>query len=204
MKKFLSILMAITILAGTAMAQNKVAKEASMQNSKSLVIYFSLPGDQYNVGIIKEGNTAIVAKMIADETGADLFELETVRAYTTTSYNTLINEAKDEQQKKARPALKADKDISAYSTIYIGYPIWWGDMPMAVYTFLEAHNWQGKTVVPFCTHEGSGLSGTESRLRSACKGATVSKGLAIQGKTAQTNRTVAKKSVDDWLKKSGK
>ena len=80
----------------------------------------------------------------------------------------------------------------------------WGDMPIPVYTFLEAHDWKGKTVIPFCTHEGSGLSGTESRIRSTCKGATVEKGLAVQGKVAQTNRSAAKKAVQDWLAKLGK
>ena len=171
---------------------------------KSLVVYFSLAGDQYNVGGITEGNTAIVAKMIAAETGADLFEIEPTRAYTTTSYNTLISEAKDEQQKKARPALKADTDISAYDTIFIGYPIWWGDMPMVVYTFLEAHDWSGKTVVPFCTHEGSGSAGTDGKIKRVCKGATVKSPLAVQGKTAQTNRAAAKKAVQEWMKKIGR
>ena len=202
MKKLILVLLAMALTMGTAMAQNNTSKEKTM--GKSLVVYFSLAGDQYNVGVITEGNTAIVAKMIAAETGADLFEIEPTRAYTTTSYNTLINEAKDEQQKKARPALKADKDISAYDTIFIGYPIWWGDMPMPVYTFLEAHDWSGKTVVPFCTHEGSGLGGTESRIRSTCKSATVAKGLAVQGKTAQTNRAAAKKAVQEWMKKIGR
>ena len=77
-------------------------------------------------------------------------------------------------------------------------------MPMPLYTFLEAHNWSGKTVIPFCTHEGSGLAGTEGRIRSTCKDATVEKGLAVQGKVAQTNRSAAKKAVQDWLIKLGK
>ena len=181
-------------------AQNKTSTSKETKMGKSLVVYFSLAGDQYNVGVIKEGNTKIIANMIAEKNGADLFELETVRAYTTTSYNTLIKEAKNEQNKKARPALKADKDISEYDTIYLGYPNWWGDMPMPLYTFLEAHDWNGKTIIPFCTHEGSGLAGTESRIRSTCKGATVEKGLAVQGNVAQTNRSAAKKAVQDWLK----
>ena len=163
---------------------------------KSLVVYFSLAGDQYNVGIIKEGNTSIIAKFIAEETGSELFELETVKPYPTDSYNNLIKIAKDE--------LKADIDITAYDTIYLGYPNWWGDMPMPVYTFLEAHDWKGKTIIPFCTHEGSGLAGTESRIRSTCKGATVEKGLAVQGKVAQNNKSAAKKAVQDWLAKLGK
>ena len=171
---------------------------------KSLVVYFSLAGEQYNVGNIKEGNTSIIAKFIAEETGSELFELETQKPYPTDSYSRLTQIAKDEQNKKARPALKTDIDITAYDTIYIGYPNWWGDMPMPLYTFLEAHDWKGKTIIPFCTHEGSGLAGTESRIRSTCKGATVEKGLAVQGKVAQTNRSAAKKAVQDWLAKLGK
>ena len=202
--KIKSILVAalVALTVSGLSAQNKTSKEKPM--GKSLVVYFSLAGDQYNVGVISEGNTAIVAKMIAAETGADLFEIVPTRAYTTTSYNTLISEAKDEQQKKARPALKADTDISAYDTIYIGYPIWWGDLPMPVYTFLEAHDWSGKTIVPFCTHEGSGSAGTDGKIKRVCNGATVKSPLAVQGKTAQTNRAAAKKAVQEWLKKIGR
>ena len=190
--------MAALFTTGGLMAQ------ASSSKSKSLVVYFSLAGEQYAVGNISEGNTSIVAKMIAQETGADLFELETVKQYTTNNHSKLINEAKTEQTNKARPALKKTPVISAYDTIYIGYPNWWGDMPMCIYTFIESQGWSGKNVVPFCTHEGSGLSGTESTIRSICKGATVAKGLAVQGKTAQNNRTAARKAVQDWLKKIGK
>lgn len=190
MKRLISILLATAVMTGAAMAQTK----------KNLVVYFSLAGEQYNVGNITEGNTSIVAKMIAAETDADLFELETVKPYSIQNHRALLNEAKDEQAKNARPALKANRDISAYDTVYIGYPIWWGDIPMCVYTFIEAHDWSGKTVVPFCTHEGSGLSGTESRIHANCKGATVEKGLAVQGKTAQTKRAAAQKAVRDWLK----
>ena len=203
LKKTLIGLGIATCLAGSLFAQNKTSnsKETKMEAKQSLVVYFSLAGEQYNVGNIKEGNTSIIAKFIAEETGSELFELETQKPYPTDSYNNLIKIAKDEQNKKARPALKSDIDISAYDTIYIGYPNWWGDMPMPVYTFLEAHDWKGKTIIPFCTHEGSGLSGTESRIRSTCKGASVEKGLAIQGKVAQTNRSAAKKAVQDWLSK---
>lgn len=197
-----AVAMVALINSNAVYSQNKTDRGNNM--SKSLVVYFSLAGDQYNVGVISEGNTKIIAKMISEKTGSDLFELETVRSYTTTNHNTLIKEAKDEQQKKARPELKADKDISAYDTIYIGYPNWWGDLPMCVYTFLEAHDWKGKTVIPFCTHEGSGLGSTESKIKAICKGATVLKGLAVQGKVAQTNRVAAEKAVDDWLKKVGK
>lgn len=172
-------------------------------NAKSLVVYFSRAGENYNVGVIKEGNTAIVAKMIAEKNGADTFEIVPEKPYPH-SYNECIKVAKDEQSKKARPAIVGDIDISEYDTIYLGYPNWWGDMPMCVYTFLEAHDWNGKTIVPFCTHEGNGLSATESYIKKTCKGSTVLKGLAIQGKTAQSNRTATEKAVNEWLAKLGK
>lgn len=233
LKSVFTILMAAAGLVGSLFAQNKTSNSKETKMGKSLVVYFSLAGEQYKshrlcaaqrvfyensrwnlhrrVLLAKLGkqpqvatNTSIIAKFIAEETGSELFELETQKPYPTDSYSRLTQIAKDEQNKKARPALKADIDITVYDTIYIGYPNWWGDMPMPVYTFLEAHGWKGKTIIPFCTHEGSGLSGTESRIRSTCKGATVEKGLAVQGKVAQTNRSAAKKSVQDWLAKLGK
>ncbi len=196
--KLAAVLIAIMAACAVfAQTNTSLSKEKSM--GKSIVIYFSATGEQYNVGRISEGNTAVIAKMIAAETGAELFEIVPEKPYPTDSYTRLTEIAKDEQRKKARPALKSDIDISAYDTVFLGYPNWWGDMPMIVYSFIESHDWQGKTVRPFCTHEGSGLAGTESKLRSACKGATVAKGLAVQGKTAQTARTAAKKAVQGWL-----
>ena len=125
-KTLFVILVAVTCLAGSLSAQNKTSnsKETKMEAKQSLVVYFSLAGEQYNVGNIKEGNTSIIAKFIAEETGSELFELETQKPYPTDSYNRLTQIAKDEQIKKARPALKANIDITAYNTIYIGYPNW--------------------------------------------------------------------------------
>ena len=196
MKTFFAAAFAALMAVGAASAQTK---------SKSLVLYFSLAGEQYAVGNIKEGNTAIIAKMIAEQTGADIFELETAAAYPINDHKALLDTAKAELNRKARPALKADvPNFDSYDTIYIGYPIWWGDLPMCIYTFMESHQWNGKTVIPFCTHEGSSLAGTESRIRSTCKGATLLKGLAVRGSTAQNNRAAARKSVQDWLKQIGK
>ena len=96
-----------------------------------------------------------------------------------------------------------DKDISGYDTIFLGYPSWWGDMPMIVYTFLEGRDFSGKTVIPFCTHEGSGLSGTEGTLKRTLSGATVLKGLALRGATAQRSQDEARRSVTSWLKGLG-
>ena len=101
------------------------------------------------------------ARMIAREAGADIFEIVPEKEYPHGSYDEVVEIAKQEKAVKARPAIKGDVNVDDYDVIFIGYPNWWGDMPMPVYTFLEKHNWSGKTVVPFCTHEGSGLSKTE-------------------------------------------
>ena len=170
---------------------------------KTLVVYFSLTGEQYGVSAITKGNTEIIAEMIAAETKADLFHVETVASYPF-EYKAQTDIAMKELRAKARPAIKGDvKDFDSYDTVYIGYPIWWGDMPMAMYTFIEKHNWNGKRVIPFCTHAGSGLAGTPVKVRSACKGATVLEGLAVAGTTAQNDRPTAEKEVTAWLKKIG-
>ena len=172
----------------------------AQEKSKSLVVYFSRVDENYGVGNITEGNTAILAKMIAQKTGSDIFEIVPEKAYPK-SYNECTTVAKDEQRKKARPAYKGDIDTSGYDTIYIGYPIWWGDLPMVVYTFLETHDLGGKTIIPFCTHEGSGLSGTDNNIKKLYKNVTMKKALAMTGRTAQNNRKEAEKQVDEWLKK---
>ena len=151
------------------------------------------------MGYIKKGNTHIVAEMIAAETEADMFHIETVNPYPA-NYNECIEVAKREKQSKARPEIKGDVRVEDYDVIFLGYPNWWGEMPMAVYTFIEKHNWQNKIVIPFCTHEGSGLSGTERRIQSACEGATVMKGIAIRGYTAQNEQETTRKTVQTWIK----
>ncbi|MBR1722075.1 MAG: flavodoxin [Treponema sp.] len=172
-------------------------------SAKSLVVYFSHTGENFSVGNISEGNTAIIAKMIAGKTGSDTFEILPEKEYPK-DYKSCTEVAKDEQKKNARPAYKGDMDTSAYDTVYIGYPIWWGDMPMVVYTFLEKHDLNGKTIIPFCTHEGSGVSGTDGKIKRLYKNATVKQALAVRGATAQKERSKAEKAVDEWMKKSGK
>ena len=128
--------------------------------SDTLVVYFSRTGEQYNVGVIDKGNTAIVAEMIAEETGADLFEILPEEDYYPDTYDALTDVAKQEQNENARPAYKGDvPDLSGYSTVFIGAPVWWGDWPMILYTFFEKEDLSGKTLIPFSTHEGSGLAG---------------------------------------------
>ena len=162
------------------------------------MVYFSRAGENYGVGVVEEGNTSIVAKMIAEKTGANMFEIVPTQAYPE-SYDECCDVAMSEQNAKARPSYQGDIDISAYKTIYLGYPIWWGDLPMCVYTFLEAHDWAGKDIHPFCTHEGSGLSGTASSIQQVCAGATVAEGLSMTGATAQNSRSQAQAAVDGWL-----
>ena len=174
---------------------------AAMSTNKALVVYYSRTGENYAVGNIAEGNTAIVAKMIAAKTGADLFEIKTVKAYAA-DYNTCIEEAKKELREDARPEIVGDvADFAKYDTVYVGYPIWWGVPPMCVFTFFEKHDWAGKTVKPFATHEGSGLGGSVRAIRKALPAATVTDGLAIQGQTAQNNRKAAEVAVERWIGK---
>lgn len=203
MNKFISVLTAslLSILSLTACAQtskNNPNATKDMNNKKILVAYFSHTGENYGVGNITEGNTHIIARMIGEQTGATLFEIVSQKNYPT-SYNACVDVAKKEKSAKARPAIKSDIPVEDYDIIFLGYPNWWGDMPMPVYTFIESHDWTGKTVIPFCTHEGSGLSATEKYIANACTGATVLKGLAVRGTTAQTSRPEAQAAVTRWL-----
>lgn len=202
--KQITIISIITLLFAalsfTACAQTNQRKEQNMSTKKTLVAFFSRAGENYAVGHIEKGNTHILAEMIAAETGGDLFHIEPVTPYPD-DYTECTEVAKRELNAKARPAIKGDTAVEDYDIIFIGYPNWWGDMPMPVYTFIEKHSWQGKTVIPFCTHEGSGLSGTENKLKAACQGATVLKGLAVRGATAQNAQAQARESVNNWLGK---
>lgn len=192
------LMMLTAVLPVTSCSQNKTSNAGNMESRKTLVVFFSRTGENYAVGNIKKGNTHIIAEMIAEETDGTLFQVEPLKAYPA-NYTKCTEVAKQEMESKARPAIKGDVAVEDDDVIYIGYPTWWGDMPMPVYTFIEKHNWQGKTVVPFCTHEGSGLSDTEYKLKKACEGATILKGLAIRGTTAQKSQEQALKTVINWL-----
>lgn len=204
---FVTSALSIVSCANNTTATNKTSKNkennmsTSISGKKTLVVFFSHTGENYGVGNISEGNTHIIAKMIAEATGGSLFEIVPKKEYPHDSYDEVVEIAKQEKAQKARPAIKGDVKVEDYDVIFIGYPNWWGDMPMPVYTFLEKHDWTGKVVVPFCTHEGSGLSSTEKYIAEACKGATVAKGLAVRGATAQNNREQARKSVNSWIEK---
>ena len=175
---------------------------AAQPGSHILVVYFSRTGEQYNVGVIETGNTAIVAEMIAEQTGADRFEILPTDDHYPLTYKELTDVAKREQSENARPPYAGEvPDLSPYTTIFIGAPVWWGDWPMILYTFFENNGTAlaGKTLIPFSTHEGSGLSGFDKKLSSACPNSTVGKGLAIRGADAQLRPDSVKRSVADWL-----
>ena len=176
--------------------------EQTEGGSNMLVAYFSLAGEQYGVGVVEEGNTSIIAHMISEQTGADLFEIKPETPYPTT-YQGLLDVSQQEMRDNARPEIADTVDnMDDYDTIFIGYPNWWGDMPMIVYSFLESYDLSGKTIVPFCTHGGSGLSDTESTVADIT-GGTMKDGLAIPGTTAQNDRDTAKSEVTQWLREDG-
>lgn len=141
------------------------------------------------------GNTGVVAHMIAEATGADLFSIQTVEKYPDT-YDATIDQGREEQNADARPELAAlPENLESYDVIFLGYPNWWGDMPMAIYSFLEQVDLSGKTIVPFVTSGGSGFSSSIGIIENMQSGATVQEGLSIGDSSA----TSAQDQVNEWL-----
>lgn len=167
----------------------------------NLIVYYSRKGENYWNGSIKnlsKGNTERVAEFIQNAVGGDLFEVETVKEYAEDYYQ-CIEEAKQELNEGARPELKEFMDsLDEYDTIFVGYPNWWGTMPMAMFTFLENYDLTGKKIVPFCTNEGSGMGSSERDLKKTCKGASVERGLSIHGAEAAESENM----VAAWAKKN--
>ena len=167
---------------------------------KSIVIFFSHAGDNYAVGNIEVGNTKIVADYITELTGADQFEIVTHK-YDGMAYTPLINLAKDEAKNGELPEYEGDVDLSQYDTVFIGGPVWWGTYPQVMFTFFKKHanDLKGKTVIPFTTHEGSGLADCVEDVKAAFAGANVTKGFCIYGHEVRTQKVKAEK----WLKGLG-
>ena len=170
--------------------------------SRTLIVYYSRRGENYVGGVIKklqQGNTESVAGKIAALTGADSFRIETVKEYPA-DYTEMTEVAMQELQSKERPALTGQvENMEQYDTIILGYPNWWGTMPMCVFTFLEAYDFTGKKILPFCTHEGSGLGHSVDDIRKVCPGTKVKDGLAIRGSAAASSDRLIK----EWLKQNG-
>lgn len=167
---------------------------------KSLVIYYSRKGENYVNGSItnlEKGNTEYCVEFIQKETGADVFEIKTVKDYSK-NYMECIDEAKQELNNKERPELQEYlESIDEYDTIYICGPCWWGTYPMGMFTQLEKLDWEGKDVYPLMTHEGSGLGSCEKDLAKICEGAIFHKGLSIHGADAKN----AKDAIHNWITK---
>ena len=168
----------------------------SVRGKKSLVIYFSRADENYAVGNIEKGNTEVIAEYIQEITGADLFKVEPLKPYSK-SYKICCDEALEELRQKARPELKSYlEDISDYEVIYIGSPIYWGTMPMSMFTQLEKLDFTGKTIKVFTTHEGSGLGSVVTGVKKICTGANVLDSLAIQGSAVHNSKS----RVEAWIK----
>ncbi len=165
---------------------------------KRLVAFYSRADENYVSGAIKDlkvGNTEIASDIIKELCGADIFKIEQEKPYSK-KYNDCINEAKADRRANARPKLKSNlESIDDYDTIYLGFPNYWGTMPMAVFTFLESFDFSGKTIKPFCTHEGSGMGNSVSDIKKLCPNANVQSGLAIYG--SSVNRT--KSDIERWI-----
>lgn len=168
-------------------------------NKKSLIAYYSRKGQNYVSGKIIDllvGNTEVAAHKIQSLTGADLFEIKTVKEYPK-DYTETTKVARKELKENIRPELSETlNDLDSYDVIYLGYPNWWGTMPMVVYTFLESGDFSGKTILPFCTHEGSGLGHSVPEIRKLCPEANVLDGLAITGSSVSR----CDKSLENWLR----
>lgn len=192
-KKIVAFLVCFVLFMGVAVngfstsaeaATKKEAKQSTKQSKekKVLVVYFS-----------RTGTTKTVAKKIKKMTGGTMFRIQTKKKYPS-NYDKMLDTAQKEQDEKARPALKKKvKSIKKYDFVIIGYPLWWGDAPMAVYSFLESHNLSGKTIIPFCTSGGTGIGGSVKNIKKVCKVAKVKKGL--------TANDVGDRKIKKWLKK---
>lgn len=166
--------------------------------SKILIAYYSRKGNNYVNGSVKNltvGNTEVAAKMIQEVVGGNLFHIEPVTEYDI-DYNICTQEAQRDLRANARPEFRnAPLDLDSYDEIYLGYPNYWGTMPMHVFTFLEKYNFDGKTIKPFCTHEGSGMGSSGSDIKKLCHGAKVEKGIAIHGGSVGS----AQKAIEKWI-----
>ena len=168
--------------------------------AKVLVVFFSHAGDNYSVGNIEVGNTKIVADYITEITGADQFEIVTHK-YDGMAYTPLTNLAKEEAKKGELPEYEGDVDLSEYDIVFIGGPVWWGTYPQVMFSFFKKHagDLNGKTVIPFTTHEGSGLAGCVEDVKKAFPGANIGKGFSIYGHEVRTGKA----KVEKWMRGLG-
>lgn len=192
---------------------NNTNSENEADEQKILVAYFSLPEtndpnnmneDEENSTVIVNGevlgNTQYVAQLISENTGADIFRIEAKEDYPL-EHDVLVDRALEEQNEDARPEIKETvSNMDDYDIVFLGYPNWWGDMPMIIYTFLEQYNFEGKTIVPFNTHGGSGLSSTVSTITEKLPNSNV---ISNAFTLSRNNMEEAPKEVESWLEEIG-
>ena len=196
-KKIILAALALVLATGCN-GQNKQEVKPSNNKTmgKSIVIFFSHAGDNYSVGNIEVGNTKIVADYISEIAGADQFEIVTHK-YDGMAYTPLINLAKEEANNGELPPYEGTApDLSQYDIVFIGGPVWWGTYPQVMFTLFKDINLDGKTVIPFTTHEGSGLASCASDVRKAFPKAKVTGEFSIYGHEVRSGRV----KVEKWLK----
>nr|WP_278245612.1 flavodoxin [Intestinimonas butyriciproducens] len=178
------------------------------QESRVLVTYFSIPEttnpnnmttEEDNSVVVIDGevlgNTQYMAYVIQEATGADIFRIEPRTPYPT-NHSTLVDLAAEEQEQNARPAIKERvTNMDDYDVVFIGYPIWWSDMPQILYTFFDTYDFSGKTIIPFSTHGGSGFAGTPRTIQGLEPNATMLDGLTISRNNIQN----ARQEIIDWV-----
>ena len=216
MKKIISLFMVLTmVLSLAACSTNQSPSESTPEesssqtnestptpsntNGKNLVVYFSMPDNVDDSTVVIDGetlgNTQYMAYVIQETVGADIFRIEPETPYPT-DHDELVDLASEEQSNNARPAIKDTiENFDTYENIFVGYPNWWGDMPMILYTFFDTYDLSGKTVVPFVTSGGSGFSDTISTIRRLESGASVLDGLSLSSSLASDPGS----DVADWL-----
>ena len=180
-----------TIKITSAIIQNT----AYAENNKILIAYFSRAGENWQVGFVDKGNTAVIAEYIENKIDADVFEIKASDPYPE-SYDETLTRVNRERDNNERPKFEGEiSDLDQYDTVFLGYPIWYGGLPMIMYTFLEEYDMSGKTIIPFSTHGGSGWGSTLTELKELCADSTFKDGFSTPG----TNARSAKNDVEKWI-----
>lgn len=219
MKKLIAFLMSLVLVFAFAACSNQQSdpntssqngsqtdestQEPENKSGKNLVVYFSMPDNVDDSTVVIDGetlgNTQYMAYVIEETVGADIFRIEPETPYPT-DHSTLVDLAKEEQNDNARPKIKAKiENFDTYENIFVGYPNWWGDMPMILYSFFDEYDFSGKTIIPFNTHGGSGFSGTISTIKELEPNAEVLDGKSISRNDIQD----AEQEIVDWVKSLG-
>jgi len=208
------VMLTFTVFSACANGKQEIPVSSSVEKGKSLVVYFSLPETDNSSNMTTEeanstvvingevlGNTQYVAYLIQEMTGGDIFRIIPSVDYPL-PHDVLIEYALNEQRSDARPEIRdVIEDFDSYDTFFIGYPNWWGDMPMIMYTFFDTYDFSGKTIIPFNTHGGSRFSNTINTIADMEEDAEVIRdGLTISRNNVQS---VAEREVENWLKNLG-